>query len=74
MPMERYSILAGNCYLDRFGVTFEVKAVENEQVSFITFQKTTNGDRSTSQQMLPMAKFIEHLQEQVPCPSSKSWR
>ncbi len=73
MPMERYSIQAGNCYLDRFGVTFEVKAVENEQVSFIAFQKTTSGGLSASQQVLPMAKFIENLQEQVPCPSSKSW-
>ena len=70
MPMEPYSIQAGNCYLDKFGVVFEVKAIEKGQVSFISYEKTTGARHATSSViLLPMAKFIENLQEQVICPS-----
>ena len=73
MPMESYSIQAGNCYVDRFGVIFEVKSIEAGQVSFLSYEKTTGGKKATSQTALPMAKFTENLQEQVLCPSSQSW-
>ena len=68
-----YSIQAGNCYLDKFGVIFEVKTIEKGQVSFISYGKTTGAGKATSQTALPMAKFIENLQEQVVCPSGQSW-
>jgi hypothetical protein len=74
MPMERYSIQAGNCYLDRWGAIHEVKSIEKEeQVTVISYMQTDGGGRSTQQQTLSMSKFIQDLQEQVKCPDSKSW-
>lgn len=68
MAMERHSILAGNCYRDRFGAVFEVKSIEQEQVSFVEYRNIDSGGTSVSQQTVPVAKFIESLEEQVPCP------
>ena len=70
MAMERYSILAGNCYRDRFGAIHEVKTIGlDDHVTLLTYQPTTGGGSSTLQHTIPMPKFLEDLQGQVPCPS-----
>jgi hypothetical protein len=74
MAMARYSILAGNCYMDRFGAIHEVKAIDiDDQVTVVTYQPTTSAGGSTLQQTMPMAKFLPDLEGQVPCPGSTSF-
>jgi hypothetical protein len=66
--MNPSSILVGNCYQDRFGAVFEVKGLEKGYVTFLEYQKTESGGSSVSQQTLPLMKFVQNLEGQVPCP------
>ena len=70
MSMAPHSILVGNCYQDRFGAVFEVKALEKGQVTFAQFMKANGGANSVSQQTLPLIKFVQDLEGQVPCPNT----
>jgi len=68
MSMGLNSILVGNCYRDRFGAVFIVRKIENGQVTFVEHQKADLGGSSATQQTLPLTKFVQNLEEQVPCP------
>jgi hypothetical protein len=67
MSMGLHSILVGNCYRDRAGRVFLVRRIENGQVTFVEYQKTDLGSPAT-EQTLPLTKFVQNLEEQVPCP------
>jgi hypothetical protein len=69
MSMNPNSILVGNCYRDRFGAVFEVKAMEKGYVTFSQYMNTDSGGASVSQQTLPIMKFVQDLEAQVPCPN-----
>jgi hypothetical protein len=66
MPMERASILAGNCYSDRTGAIYEVKAIIKDVVTFVAFPRA---GALQSEGSLPIKEFAEKLEGQVPCPS-----
>lgn len=70
MAMEPYSIQIGNCYIDRFGVTFEVRAIDKGQVTVNVYQKAGSGGRSITQTSIPMTKFLGNLEGQVSCPDA----
>ena len=73
MSMAPNSILVGNCYRDRFGAVFEVRALDKGQVTFAEFRKVEGGGAALSQQTLPLTKFIQNLEEQVRCPEPTFW-
>jgi hypothetical protein len=68
MSMDPNSILVGNCYRERSGAVFEVKALDNGRVTFVEC-KGTEGS-TLSSQSLPLTKFAENLEEQVDCQRS----
>lgn len=71
--MEPYSIQVGNCYIDRFGTTYEVKAIEKEtEITVLIYMPTGGGGTSTQHTTMPMTKFLEDLQGQVRCPGNNS--
>ena len=65
MPMEQASILIGNCYRDRAGRIFEVKAIAKDVVTLVAFQP--DGTRA-AESSLPIKAFLEKAEGQVPCP------
>jgi len=66
--MDPNSILVGNCYRDRFGAVFEVKTIDKGYVTFAEYQKSDGGGSSASKQTVPLTKFVQNLESQVPCP------
>jgi len=66
--MDPNSILVGNCYRDRFGAVFEVKLIDKGYVTVAAYQKTEGAGASASKQTVPLTKFVQDLESQVPCP------
>ena len=74
MAMERYSIQVGNCYLDSFGVIYEVKSIQKDQATVFIYQDTATGGQLKQETTMPMKDFLDDLQGQVPCPGSTAYK
>jgi hypothetical protein len=66
--MQRHSILAGKCYLDRLGAIYRVAGFDGNGLQCVLYHRRDQGGFDEREHSQSWSGFLEDLQGEVECP------